>query len=284
MKFSLKISDKYYEESIMFKITQGRIRNLIKSFPPVKMTPDFIGGDCLRGLQKQIEHERNNLESGVYKEGVLTHRTNGKLPFQARSLRSDDLICFDRQWLAGRSKFPTPAEDFKKNQDDSIFENTIIISANKPYPAVFSYMAFMENFTAGSICVERMENVIWNRGTNRLMPGTATVLWGVLLESAALSFCPGEMQEGVRLVQEAPDNLHNLEFSAKTLLRKIFFKNHLYPSSQDVIEALINFRIMCVLRAQEEISVANLAEMSGINVETAVYILQQRLNTWERLT
>jgi hypothetical protein len=267
----------------MFKITQGRIQNLVKSFNPVKMNPDFIGGDCLRGLQRQIKHERDKLESGVYKEGVLSHRTSGELPIQVRILRIDDLNCFDKQWIPGRSKFQTPAEDFKQNQDDSIFEKTLILSAEKPYPAVFSYIAFMENFSAGSICVERIENVFWNRGPNRLAPGTATTLWGVLLESAALSFCPGERLDGVRLVQEAPDNLHNLEFSAKTLLRKIFFKNHLYPSSQDVIEALINFRMMCVLRAQEEITIANLAEMAGVNAQTAVYILQQRLNTWERL-
>jgi hypothetical protein len=267
----------------MLIITQDRIQALVKPFQPIKMKPGAIAGDCLLGLQNQIRKERNVLEPGIYKEGVIAHRTNGSLHFEARMLRDEDLICFDRQWLPGRSKFTTPAEDFKERRDNSIFQKTLILSADEPYPAVFSYMSFMEDFSAGSICVERMENAFWNRGTNRLAPGTATILWGVLLESAALSFHPGVSLDGVRLIQEAPDNLHNLECAAKDLLRKIFFEKHLYPSSQDVIEALINFRIMSVLRAREEITIANIAEIAGVDAETAIYIMQKRLDTWQRL-
>jgi hypothetical protein len=269
--------------SNMLKVTQDRIQALIKPFQPIKMKPEVIAGDCLLGLQVRIKQERGLLDPGIYKKGMIAHRINGDLPIQVRMLAEADLNCFNKQWLPGKSKFPTPAEDFAKSHDNSIFQRTLILSADKPYPTVFSYLSFMDVFPAGSICVERMENAFWNRGPNRLAPGTATILWGVLLESAVLSFRPGENLNGIRLVQEAPDNLHNLECAAKDLLCKIFFKNHLYPSSQDVIEALINFRLMCVLRGQEEVAIANLAEKAGINTETAIYILQQRLNTWHRL-
>ncbi|MFH1825967.1 MAG: hypothetical protein ABH823_01570 [bacterium] len=266
----------------MFSITRTRLSALVQG---ATFCPLETGG--IESLQVKLGTERSDLSAGEHKRQVLTHRSAGEIYCQVRQMTREDLGIFDRQWGSERSAFKTPAEEHRETGDDSLFDRTLVVSGEQPFSAIYSYAVFSQADWAAVLddgfYAERIENAWWNRGERRLVSGTATLLQSAYLENVVLALNPEEEIDEVRLWVEQPDQLHQMDSSLKRLLKKIFFANHLRPSSRDIVEAVIGLRLIHSLRLHEGLALGDAAGQAGVSLELAAHILKLRIETWDRL-